>query len=114
MSIRYKNTTEGIDWYSVSKLFEAVKWREREPNQLKEAFCTSSHVRFALDSEDIVGFGRTVDDGKYYALIVDLVISPYFQGKGIGSRILSELKDALGGCFFYHANLSGGKRILLP
>ena len=100
MNIKYKNSTENIDWKSAAKLFEAVGWGYRKPEELAEAFRKSSHVRFAFKDEKLVGFGRTVDDGKYYALIVDLVISPKFQGKGIGSKILSELKNALEGYYF--------------
>ena len=109
MEITYKNTTEDIDWYSVSKLFIAVEWGERDPDELKEAFGMSSHVRFAFDGEEIVGFGRTVDDGKYYALIVDLVVSPDFQGKGIGSKLLSELKDELEDYYFTTLTSAVGK-----
>ncbi len=55
---------------------------------------------FAYDGIELVGFGRTVDDGKYYALIVDLIVSPKYQGKGIGGKILHELKDALEDYYF--------------
>jgi aralkylamine N-acetyltransferase len=109
MDIKYKNTIDGIDWYSASKLFKAVEWGEREPDELKVAFGTSSHVRFAFDGEEIVGFGRTVDDGKYYALIVDLVVSPNYQGKGIGSKLLSELKNELEEYYFTTLTSAVGK-----
>lgn len=54
-------------------------------------------VRIAYYGEKIVCFGRTVDDGKYYGMIVDLVVDPDFQGSGIGSKILRELRDEMRG-----------------
>ena len=67
--------------------------------ELRHAFQTSTYVRIAYDNEKIVGFGRTVDDGQYYALIVDLLVDPEYQRKGIGSTILKELGKDLDGFF---------------
>ena len=36
-----------------------------------------------------------MDDGKYYALIVDLVVSPDFQNLGIGKKLLADLRNEL-------------------
>lgn len=39
----------------------------------------------------LIGFGRIISDGIHHALIVDLIIHPNYQGKGIGSRLLDRL-----------------------
>ncbi len=109
MNITYTSEKSGINWKSVAWLFETVEWCKREPIELERAFSSSSHVRFAYDGDKLVGFGRTVDDGRYYALIVDLVVSPDYQGKGIGSRILHELKKALDGYYFTTLTSAVGK-----
>ncbi len=95
MNIEYTNNIEEINWQEVSNLFQHVGWGLREPDEIRRAFASSSHLRFAFCEGNLVGFGRTVDDGKYYALIVDLVISPSYQNMGIGKTILSELTDQL-------------------
>ncbi len=41
-----------------------------------------------------------MDDGKYYALLVDIVIHPDHQSKGLGKTIVSELKNRLEGYEF--------------
>jgi len=109
MKIIYKITTDKIDWSEVTKIFQLVGWGERPPNELKYAFSSSSYVRFAYDGEKLIGFGRTVDDGKYYAMIVDLIIMPEYQGKGIGSRILADLKNQLKDFYFTTLTSSVGK-----
>jgi len=109
MDINYKVTIEKIDWSEVSKLFQLVGWGNREADELKCAFSKSSYVQFAYDKEKLVGFGRTVDDGKYYALIVDLIVIPEYQGKGIGSRILTDLKDQLNEFYFTTLTSAVGK-----
>lgn len=69
----------------------------------------SSFVRFAYSNNILVGFGRTVDDGKYYALIADLVIHPEFQSQGIGSHVLLYLKNSLEGYAFTTLTSAVGK-----
>ncbi len=95
MDIRYANSSENVSWQEVVNLFQAVGWAPRLPGEIEEAFSRSTHVRIAYYGDKIVGFGRTVDDGKYYATIVDLIVDPLYQGRGIGTRILNELRDAV-------------------
>ncbi len=52
-------------------------------------------MRFAYIDGQLVGMGRTVDDGLYYAWVVDLAVLPEYQGKGIGTFILKELEKDL-------------------
>ena len=82
-------------WTRVSELFEAVGWGLRPPELIAQAFEQSTFVRAAFVGDKLIGFGRTVDDGQYYGLIVDLVVDPDHQGHGVGSRLLKELRDCL-------------------
>ena len=82
MKIEFNSNIETVDWLEVAKIFSLVGWGNRDPDEIKAAFEKSSFIRFAYADDNLVGFGRTVDDGKYYALIVDLIIHPDFQGKG--------------------------------
>ena len=88
MDIHYTDNSESINWTEVSNLFKAVKWGDRQPSIVESAFKKSSYVRYAYVNGKIVGVGRTVDDGAFYAWIVDLAVLPEHQGKGIGSHIL--------------------------
>lgn len=95
MDIEYKSTLEEVPWNSVAHAFEQVGWGSRSPEKIERAFLSSSFVRFAYAGDELVGFGRTVDDGIYYGWIVDLVVLPSFQGLGIGKHILRELESDL-------------------
>ncbi len=109
MDIKYSSEIDNIDWIRASELFSSVGWGLRKPEEIQSAFQTSSYVRFAYAGDLLIGFGRTVDDGKYYALIVDLVIAPEFQGKGIGSNILLYLKNSLESYIFTTLTSAVGK-----
>jgi aralkylamine N-acetyltransferase len=109
MKIELKESTENIDWKAVAAIFSRVGWGDRLPEEIAQAFMRSSYVRFAFCEDELVGVGRTLDDERYYALIVDLAIVPEFQGNGIGSRILAELKDELSDYLFVTLTAAVGK-----
>ncbi len=95
MKLEINNQIGGIEWVRVAELFSLVGWGTRNPEEIKTAFHKSSFVRFAYADDLLVGFGRTVDDGQYYALIVDLVVHPDYQRQGIGRHILHDLEKSL-------------------
>lgn len=95
MNIQYTNSVENINWEEVSNIFKVVGWGERIAENVKLSFQRSSFARFASVDNELVGVGRTVDDGYYYGWIVDLAVLPKYQGKGIGTKILTELESDL-------------------
>lgn len=86
-----------MTWERVADLFRAVGWHERGAEEVQRAFARSSFKAFAFDGDELVGFGRTVDDGHYYASIVDVVVAPGWQRQGIGRSIVEELQRCLEG-----------------
>lgn len=95
MKIRYVSEPDKMDWQQVARVVSAVGWGERSPKDLEHAFRHSSFVRFAYLGSELIGMGRTVDDGVYYGWIVDLAVLPEHQGNGVGSYILKELEQDL-------------------
>jgi hypothetical protein len=71
MKIKLQKSTENIDWKAVAAIFSQVGWGDRLLEEIAQAFTRSSYVRFAFCADELVGVGRTLDDGRYYALIVD-------------------------------------------
>ena len=106
--MQIRNSIDDHHWPRVSELFEAVGWGKRPPELVAEAFGQSTFIRAAFEQDKLVGFGRTVDDGRYYGLIVDLVVDPDHQGQGVGTRLLRELRECLKGLLFLHTY--GGAR----
>ena len=89
-----------INWHRIAELFHLVGWGERDPEEIEQAFRKSSVTCFVYDGDTIIGMGRTVDDGKYYALLVDVVVHPDYQSKGIGKEIVETLRKNLPGYLF--------------
>ena len=109
MDIQYKTDLSDVSWQRLTELFEAVGWDTRPPEDLKQACERSTYVRFAYHRNKIVGTGRIVSDGKYYAMIVDLAVDPAYQGNGIGSTILRQLTGEIADYWIVSLRAAEGK-----
>jgi len=90
-----KNDAE-ISWERVVDLFQAVGWGVRDLGEVRAAFARSTFKAFAFDGPKLIGFGRTIDDGRFYATVVDVVVDPGYQRQGVGRAIVEDLQSRLG------------------
>lgn len=95
--MRIERDDAAIAWTEVADLFAAVGWSAREPSDVREAFGRSTLKAFAFAGDELIGFGRTVDDGKFYATVVDVVVSPAHQRRGVGRAIVEDLQSRMPG-----------------
>src|SRR5471032_2834016 len=102
-------TTRAVDWNAVASLFVQVGWSERPPAELRAAFEKSSHVIFIYDGDELVALGRTIDDGRYYALLVDVMVKPEYQQRGLGRDVVDYLRTQLDGYRFVTLTAAPGK-----
>lgn len=72
------------DYY---RLRESVKWNNFSEVQTKKALSHSVYTITAIENNQVIGMGRLIGDGLYYT-IVDIIVHPEYQNKGIGSRIM--------------------------
>jgi GNAT superfamily N-acetyltransferase len=82
-----------VDWNRLAAVFERAPLGKRDPETLRETFRNSGVRCFALDDGLLVGAGRAITDWVNYALILDVVVLPEYQGKGIGKRIMKYLAE---------------------
>lgn len=78
---------------SFYELFETTGWNteRKDKEQLYKAIQNSWYTLSAYSGEALIGFGRIISDGSLHAFIVDLIISPAFQKKGLGTILLDSL-----------------------
>lgn len=98
-----------IDWNYVCTLFDKVNWRTRDAVEIERAFRLSTWTLFIFKGDQIVGFGRTIDDGRYYAMLGDIIVDPDFQGNGLGKKIVSTLNGQLENYHFVTLTAAPGK-----
>lgn len=75
-------------------LFLTTGWNDSynlSEKELENALKNSWYTYSAYDGDRLIGFGRLISDGIIHALILDLIILPEYQSKGLGKKILEQL-----------------------
>lgn len=85
-----KNTLNFEDYCS---LRESVEWLNFDDEQMKRGLANSLLTISVSRDGKTVGMGRLIGDGGMYYTIVDVVVRPEHQGKGIGSRIIDMIQE---------------------
>ena len=74
------------------ELRKSVEWFELPKIKVEEAIKNSIYTITVLDGDKPVGMGRLIGDGIYFT-IVDVIVKPNYQKKGIGTQIVNMLID---------------------
>jgi len=78
----------------LQELFTSVEWLSgKYPERLKKALDNCETVYTAWDGDKLVGLINAIDDGELTAYVHYLCVTPEYQGKGIGSRLLRYIKE---------------------
>ena len=73
-----------------NELRNSVGWDSKDENIIIEALRNSVIIKKIIVDNKAVGMARAIGDGLYY-LIVDVVVSREYQGKGIGKILIEEI-----------------------
>lgn len=74
---------------------DAGWWHDYDPSYLPEMIKNSFCVIGAFSAGRLIGMGRSLSDGNSDAYLQDIVVLKAFQRKGIGSMIVSRIKELL-------------------
>ncbi len=71
-------------------LRESVGWKNNSEAQVRKALQNSYYDLVVYDRETPVGMARVIGDGTYH-IICDVIVSPEYQGQGIGKMLMNKL-----------------------
>ena len=78
-------------------LWESAGWGSHDRELVENSLC-GSYATFAVrDGGRIIAMARLIGDGGMAFFLKDLVVSPYYQGKGIGRELLAHIEDFIRG-----------------
>lgn len=97
-----------IDWDYVLSLFVKISWKHRVAEEISAAFKLSTTTIFIFKGEQIIAFGRVVGDGRYYAMLADIVVDPDYQGQGLGKYLVTALNNQLVNYHFVNLSAAPG------
>ncbi len=85
------------DVEAFARLLDGTGWFSDDPpsrSELAAALASSWTAVGAYAGSRLVGTGRVVADGVLHALIVDVIVEPEWQGRGVGRGIMERLVAA--------------------
>jgi ribosomal protein S18 acetylase RimI-like enzyme len=88
---------ERIDWNELSNLYRIAPLGDKDPDLLQRVFSNSMFKCFVFDEGRLVGAGRAVADGADCSYLCDVAVHPDFQGRGLGTAIITRLKELSAG-----------------
>lgn len=78
----------------VENLRTAIGW-DSNKGKYKEAF-KNTYAQFSIKKDsELIAYGRIVSDRIIYAFIVDLMIHPNYQRKGLGKKFIEHIVNEL-------------------
>jgi GNAT superfamily N-acetyltransferase len=87
-SITYRETHH-IPKDAIVRLYQENKWSAAEkPDELVQALVNSHCLITAWDGDVLVGLGNALSDGYLVVYYPHLLVSPQYQHRGIGRRIM--------------------------
>ena len=83
------------DRLALTGLYDAVGWSPyiAEPDRLLAAVGRSSYLRTAWHDGQLVGLCRALSDGFIVCYLLDLLVHPDHQRRGLGKRLLQTCLD---------------------
>jgi len=85
-------TKKKISYTDYVRLRESVNWNNFNKEQTEKCLKNTLYSIEVIDDNIIIGIGRLIGDGMYY-MMVDIIVEPSYQGKGIGSNIVNKLVE---------------------
>ena len=90
MNITYTNTISADD---CNKLRNSAGWPKMHLKQIETGLRNSIFIVAARDNDISVGMARIVSDGGYVYFIVDVLVLPEYQRKGIGNHMMEKIME---------------------
>jgi len=90
MIIDYKYDISVEDYNFLRK---SVGWKEINITQAQIGISNSLYLITAIHMNKTIGLVRVVGDGGYVAIIVDVIVLPNYQGKGIGKSLIQKIME---------------------
>ena len=74
-------------------LYDAVGWGSYDKKVSEKALANTMYSVSVYDDDKIIGYGRILGDGICFLYIHDVMVTPKYQNKKIGSQIMDKLLE---------------------
>ena len=86
---------ENITIEEFLEVIESVGFKTYSKEQVEKALNNTMYMVKAMVDGKIAGIGRVVGDYSIVCCLSDICVKPEYQGKGIGLKIVTKLKEMI-------------------
>jgi len=86
---------ENITIEEFLEVIESVGFKTYSKDQVEKALNNTMYMVKAMVDGKIAGIGRVVGDYSIVCCLSDICVKPEYQGKGIGLKIVTKLKELI-------------------
>ena len=86
---------ENITIEEFLEVIESVGFKTYSKDQVEKALNNTMYMVKAMVDGKIAGIGRVVGDYSVVCCLSDICVKPEYQGKGIGLKIVTKLKEMI-------------------
>jgi ribosomal protein S18 acetylase RimI-like enzyme len=80
----------------INSIRRAINWVVQDEEKLEKAFSLSwGWITARNEKDELIGFTRILSDGMRHAYILDVIVHPSYQNKGIGTALMTEVMNIL-------------------
>ena len=92
-------SNSSVSPHQLEELCATVGWSPRSLDQVQKSldhsFCHIAAWHWHHEQSKLIGFARAVSDAAFHATLLDIVVHPQFQNRGLGKKIVKALLNHL-------------------
>lgn len=92
---RYETEVRSITTEEYQTLRNSTGWNTISDKAVAQALSNDLFSVCVMHRGQVVGMGRVIGDRAIYFYVQDVIVLPAFQGKGIGGKIMEEIRAYL-------------------
>ncbi|WP_237759053.1 GNAT family N-acetyltransferase [Legionella birminghamensis] len=97
MKYNIQKLKQNISFEEINQLTELVGWGKNyfpSPEKWERVLSASSHVAYIKIDDQLIAFGRIIEDGQM-CMFYDICVHPQYQQQKIGSQLMNHLIDRI-------------------
>ena len=95
MSLQITHRITEDQFEQLSSFYFDTWWTSyRTKQELQDGIEHSSINFFAIEGDRLIGIARVLTDDQFKAFILDVVVDPAYQNKGVGTFIMTSIEES--------------------
>ena len=93
--MEFSNRIPSPEQYNNLRHTSGMSMRDHDPERIVRALQNSAFIVSVWENDELIGFGRVIDDGGICYSVNDIMVDKDYQRRGIGDQIMTKIDEYL-------------------